>query len=40
MNLNARIRKVWQACSFAELRTFLSMGYVHGFSRATRHADP
>src|ERR1700688_1271527 len=25
MNLNARTRKVWQACSFEDLRTFLSM---------------
>jgi hypothetical protein len=34
MNLNARPRKVWQAYSFKDLRTFLSMGYIKGEGRS------
>jgi hypothetical protein len=34
MNLNARPRKVWQAYSFKDPRTFLSMGYIQGEGRS------
>ena len=34
MNLNARTRTVWQAYSFEDLRTFLSMGYIQGEGRS------
>lgn len=34
MNLSAQTRKVWQAYSFEDLRTFLSTGYIQGEGRS------